>query len=207
MRKIENNPRFQAQLARQESATPYIRAALQAARSSQPDEDVLETLRLQLSTTDDGLDVAVEISSHGRSDFISDRRYRLLSALAGQTPVGPIDPNLQALFETEEELGRKPLEAAFRQLSELEPGLEAMASRTPVRTDPEELRGLVGIGARAGTPVLMSDISASIVNQYLRIQAGELRGDVDTPYFEAPRVSGSSGSIGPGAPRRPTAQN
>lgn len=120
-------------------------------------------------------------------EFLSDREFRLLLAVATNTPVRPIDPQLAGLFAEEENLGRLPVRAAFDRLAELEPGLRELESskvsavRTPARLQndghrPGREQDLVGIRARSGMALLRSDSSDSIARQYLGINAGRIKG-------------------------------
>jgi len=101
---------------------------------------------------------------------------------------------LADLFTAEAELGRMPLSAAFARLVELEPGLlELVASQTTAKTRPP-LGKLVGIVARSDNPLLHSDISASIVLQYLTTLGKQ--GDTEVTYFsDLRRLKQRSGSF------------
>jgi hypothetical protein len=168
-RRIRSTPEFQERVERQQRAVPYWMAARDLAYSSMPDEQVQAELRSRLGTDDIALADAIEFSAHRRSDFISDRGFRLLSAVAEDAPVRPIDPALVDLFNQEEEIGRLPLGEAFQRLAQLEPGLKGVAAQAESEAigergghlyDPKTDRvsgrntgQLVGIAARSGVPL------------------------------------------------------
>lgn len=183
----------------------YLNAAHKLDYSPLSDDEALRELRERVDHDPSGLRLAVEHSSGVRADFISDRTFRLLSALAGGTSVRPIDRDRAELFEQEEALGRLPLHEACEYLSELEPGLlglerdsgESAGPPGPRPYDrqvdraaaPNEQKRLVGIGARSGAPLLSSPIAAGIVRQYLAVRAGGTRrASLHASYFDAPEV-------------------
>jgi hypothetical protein len=154
------------------------------------------------------------MASFRRSDYLSDRIFRLLSALLDDTAVRPIDPDLAELFEEEARLGRMPLRDAFQQLAALEPGLSEFPEAAPPipkrftfkmsRSAPTSPPKLVGAEARSRNPILMSDISASIVRQYVAVSTGEVQGDLSESYFDRPAMGVfTASSLG----RRPNATN
>jgi len=161
---------------------------------SLPDEDARLELHSQLRRSRRGLGAAVKRASLDRTDYLSDRRFRLLAAELESAPVRGMDPALADLFTAEAELGRMPLSAAFARLVELEPGLlELVASQTTAKTRPP-LGKLVGIVARSDNPLLHSDISASIVLQYLTTLGKQ--GDTEVTYFsDLRRLKQRSGSF------------
>jgi hypothetical protein len=220
-RRVQNDPAFREQLEqreRQKHGAPYWKAAREVAYSSLSDEQALEELRSVIGSDERALAGAIESLADRRSDFLADRQFRLLTAIAENAPVRPIDPALAVLFKQEEELGRLPLAQAFQRLTELEPGLGTLDNagselpdargkapeNAPAGTSSEEIKRLVGIRARSGNALLMSDISASIVKQYVAIRSGRTRADLDTPYFDAPRARSFSSST---AVPRPHVQN
>jgi hypothetical protein len=109
------------------------------------------------------------------------------------------------LFGDEEALGRLPLREAFRRLAALEPELRYLATwdlETPAAAfgprpydqssdrpaADRAAQELVGPGARSQIPIMRSDIAASIVRQYLAINARRTPGDLAKPYFVSPRL-------------------
>ncbi len=209
-------------------AVPYMKQARAAAYSTLTDEQARERLLSSVEEDEIGLEVAIELSGRQRGDFISDRAFRLLAAVADGSTVSPIDQTLASLFGQEEELGRLPLREAFNRLATMEPDLRYLATwemdRTVDTSHPRPYdqgtdrqstdrqqsnhaaQQLVGVGARSEIPILRSDIAASIVRQYLEIDAGRMRGDVGKPYFDAPRQVIYSDPV-PGSPKRPAGED
>jgi len=138
--------------------------------------------------------------THRQDDYIDDRAYRLLAAVATGTPVAPISPERAELFAREEAIGRMPMEQAFQRLAEIEPGLldlQAKAETVEQNGDPrgcglpkhikEPLHRLIGGGARSDDELLHTTLATSIVYQYLEILAGNTRfGTPDIAYFDSP---------------------
>jgi hypothetical protein len=202
--RVAASPAIQEETAQLIRASPYLKAARDLAYSTMPDDHALRELQSRVERDEVGLEVAIGQTAGRRSDYISDRAFRLLSPVAERTQVRPIDRAFADLFAHEEELGRLPLREAFKVLADLEPGLRDLATRgmvsgvdasTPRPFDQQAVRRpgraeesrLVGIGAGSETPLLGSDIAASIVRQYLDIDAGRMPGDLNKPYFDAPR--------------------
>jgi hypothetical protein len=135
-----------------------------------------------------------------RRDSIDDRAYRLLAAVAADSPVAPIRPELAELFAREEALGRIPMQQAFEQLAEIEPGLRDLSRQAAAAANsggsedwglPKDLRervnDLLDGGARSDDALLHSNLATSIVEQYLLILAGDTRvGTPEVSYFDAP---------------------
>lgn len=192
------------QLAKPE--VPYMRAARQFALSSMDDEDARHAIEQRVPFDRAGIRAAVQRASITRSDYLSDREFRLLAAIADGGPVRPIDPALADLFEQERELGQMPLADAYAHLAELKPRLltlenEPVPPRPPDNADSDarkrawkargayedRLEHLVGIAANKNVPILRSDIAAGIVMQYLDVKAGLMPGKLTDSYFNAPR--------------------
>lgn len=167
---------------RRQRAKPYARyldGACHLACSSMDDEDARRVIEQRVPFDKAGITRAVEGASRTRSDYLSDRQFRPLSAIADRGPVRPIDPFLAELFTQERELGQMRVADAFTRLAELEPRLRSVEQepappRGPDTSDYKEfkrasraaaaytdpLRGLVGVAAKKRLPILMSDISA-----------------------------------------------
>jgi hypothetical protein len=208
--------------ARMESEHHPRWAARDLAFSRLSDEEACLQLR-QLAGHDlEAVRRAAKRAEIKRSDYISDRTFRLLSAVADNKPVRPIEPALAGLFGEEEAIGRLPLQRAFDYLAELEPALrelERMPPDPPLpplsppgsngafggrRAKLNERRSLtsdlVGIRARSDRPLLRSDISASIVRQYLAFR-DESPCELSRAYFDSPQLGSSSGELFDGVDR------
>lgn len=215
----------QGPYARMESEHRPRWAARDLAFSRLPDEEACLRLRQLVGDDPEAVRRAAKRAEIKRSDYISDRTFRLLSAVAENKPVRPIDPALAGLFGEEEAIGRLPLQQAFDYLAELEPALRALERMPPdpplPPLRPAESNGafggrrvklnerrsltsdLVGIKARSDRPLLRSDISASIVRQYLAFR-DESPCELSRAYFDSPRVDTASGEFIDG-PDRPEA--
>jgi hypothetical protein len=199
LKRIEASPGVQAQVARSERTAPVTRAARKAAHSPLDDATVAAELGEQLDAAPSVTEEAIPQFDR-RDDYINDRAYRLLKAVAAETAVEQIPPERAELFREEEALGRMPMEDAFRRLCELEPGLGNAKTQTERAATsgnseacglPKELREplarLVGGGARSDRELLHSSLATSIVHQYLGILAGDQRsGAPEVSYFESP---------------------
>ncbi len=199
LKRIEASPRVQAQMASLERTGPVILAARNAAYSACDDEAAKAKLCDRIQVGPQLVDEALSNFDH-RADYIADRAYRLLAAVAAGTVVAPIPQEQAELFGQEEAIGRAPIERAFEQLAAIEPGLLDAKRRaetiqreadpsgrglpTPVR---EQLGQLVGGGARSDHQLLHSTLATSVVHQYLAILVGNSRlGTPDVAYFDNP---------------------
>jgi hypothetical protein len=222
LKRIEANPTFQEHLARAERSEPFEKAAGELSRSRMSDDEALGELRSRVPDNEVGLANAVRLASVRRTDYLNDREYRLLSALADGMPVRDMDPALADLFEAERELGWLPLTEACERLVALEPRLGDVMNRaqapgfrrrdgesardTAKRARPlrEDVSALLGYSGQR-YPLLRSDISASIFLQYIWVMTNGRRRDLlSTPYFAERHVrQSSSGSLD----LRPSATN
>lgn len=195
--------------ARRQTDSPerlYFRAAFKLAASSMDDEDARRAIEERVPFDQAGIAKAVGRTKGHRSDYLFDRAFRLLSAIAAGEPVRPIDPANAELFTQERELGQMPLADAFARLAELEPRLLTLDQEPPPFPNPDtadrkerkraararvdaldKLDDLLGADAEKGLPILQSDISASIARQYLSVRAGTMPGNLTDSYFTAPR--------------------
>jgi len=204
---------------RSSSITMICRAAARQARTDLDDTDAKATLEPQVRAQRDGIAAAVDALRRRRADFIGDRAFRLLDAVARNAPVEPIAAEKITLFAQEAELGRLPLPEAYARLVELEPRLDRVAVRsrrevsethtTPRmrlfsmidqgKTHRSELRGLVGPCAQHGEPLMRSELALSIALQlqYLAVMRGELPQDASSSsYFSSRRrVAVRSGTL------------
>jgi hypothetical protein len=199
LKRIEASPGIQERIARSERTMPVTDAAHKAAFSPLDDETVKAKLREDLDAEPEIVEEAVA-HFHRLDDYIGDRSYRLLSAVAAGTAVASVPPERAALFAQEEEIGRMPMEQAFQRLAEIESGLLNLKSRAETlekNGDPsgcglpkhikKPLHRLVGGGARSDNDLLHTTLATSIVHQYLEILAGNTRfGTPDVAYFDSP---------------------
>ncbi|MHB1571687.1 MAG: hypothetical protein ACYC0H_21125 [Solirubrobacteraceae bacterium] len=205
MESIEALPAVQAATERSRRSRPFTSEAGDAAYSSGSDEELVAELRARVPDDDFGLEAAIEQTARDRSNFINDRAHRLLRAISEGGPVIGIDPAVADLFQQEQALGRLPLREAFARLAEHDPGLLELDGRDDVTSSPD-VTDLVGIKARSHDPLLMSDISASIVMQYLDAVNKERSHELEAPYFESRRMGWTSFATSTG-PTRPNATN
>lgn len=191
------------QIAYQKRVVELSIEAEKAAYSSLDDSQAKALLAERLSAlaerpSADSIDAAQAILSR-RSEYVSNRAYRLLSAIADDTPVVPMPQHLEQLFAQEEALGRMPLDRAFQHLAEMEPRLRDLEQQMSREiADPEHRSGLtrnvhavlvslVGVGADRDHTLLGTNLAASIARQYLEILGGTtILGNISTPYFDAP---------------------
>lgn len=216
--------------ARRQMAMPdvlYIREAMRFAPSSMDDEDARREIEQRVPFDQAGITAAVQRMARNRSDYLSDRAFRLLAAIADGGPVRPIDPALADLFTQERELGQMPLADAFARLAELEPRLLALEhepAAPPIASDDagnkerklswkamagyvEKLDDLVGLDASKRLPILRSDISVGIVMQFLEVKAGVMPGKLTDSYFNSPHRIASSSLSSSRKDARPQATN
>lgn len=198
IRRIEALPAVQSAKEHGERIGPVLRAARTLAYLPLGDELAKNQLSEQLPA-DAALEEALA-SIAEREDYISDRVYRLLAAVAAQTTVEPIPSRNTDLFAEEESLGRLPLEQAFQHLAGIEPDLLGLRSRAQTARTQEghervlpkdldqELKRLVGGAAQRENRLLRSDLASSIAQHYMRLLLGDAQyGPADMAFFENPR--------------------
>ncbi len=205
LKRIEASPGVQERIARSERTMPVTGAAHKAAFSPLDDETVKAKLREDLDADPEIVEEAVALEEavahfHRLDDYIGDRSYRLLSAVAAGTAVASVPPERAELFAQEESIGRVPIEQAFQRLAKIEPGLLNLKSQAETLEKNGDSRGcglpkhikeplhrLVGGGARSDNDLLHTTLATSIVHQYLEILAGNTRfGTPDVAYFDSP---------------------
>lgn len=197
-RRFERIPSVGAQIAHQKQAVEVSIEAEKVACSSLEDSEAKAMLAERLSADPSSIDAARTVLSR-RCDYLSDRAYRLLSAIGDDTPVAPMAQDLEQLFSQEEALGRMPLDQAFRYLAEMEPRLLNMEQQMIKElADTEHSPGLtqsihralvdlVGVSAGRDRTLIGTNLAASIVRQYLEIRGGVTAlGSINMPYFDAP---------------------
>ena len=167
------------------AGTAVIRAALGAAYSSASDDDA--TLRLSNETAPDPTAIreAQRFFESRRDEFINDRAYRLLVALArGDGWVPAISEANRERFDSEAHLGRLPLRDAFALLADRKPELRSLASSAATCPTPSDI-----LLDPAGHPdsLCESNLAVSIATQFLAIQRGQHEGDPATSYFALPK--------------------
>ena len=199
-KRIEALPSVQAEKERYERTGPSETAAIELAHSRLDDETTTAKLRERLDASPAVLKEATIAMSKHREDYLRDRAYRLLSAVAADGPVQPVPPERAELFAREEALGHMPIREAFALLAESEPRLANMERRARARSRPPDagcqlaedisrpLHRLVGGGAEVEDELLRTSLATSIVHQYLQLLSGD-EGSVstDTPYWELPK--------------------
>lgn len=197
-KRFERIPSVSAQISHQKQAVEVSIEAEKVARSSLEDPQAKAMLAKRLSANASSIDTARTALSR-RCDYVSNRAYRLLSAVDDDTPVAPVAQHLEQLFSQEEALGRMPLDQAFRYLAEIEPRLLSMKQqmiKEPTDTEHSSrlttsthraLVDLVGVNADRDRTLIGTNLAASIVRQYLEIRGGVTTlGSIDVPYFDAP---------------------
>lgn len=185
------------------------RAAMRHARSTLDDEAARAMLDQEVGDRRASVGAAVDALRRDRFNFLGDRAYRLLDAVARVTPVDVIAAENLTLFAREEELGRTRMDVAYSRLAELEPRLGCLAeqgssavpeadtappppkrvhSARSERNGRAELRGLVGPSAQHPDALVRSELALSIALQYAAILSGELsREGMTSSYFCAHR--------------------
>jgi hypothetical protein len=187
-----------------DAAQAVYGAATRQARRAVDDEQAKTTLGHEVYTHGDGVRKALELLRRDRTEFVSDRAYRLLDAVAREAPVDAIAADELVIFEREEELGRASVAAAFAQLAEMEPRLNEVAQCSRVATLESSshasellaarrrqgalLRDLIGPLAQHDDPLIRSQLALSVVSHYLAIVMGELPAECRTEsYFSTRR--------------------
>ena len=94
LRRIEANPAVREASARAARAEAFTRVVRGLAYSPNSDAEPLSELRSRVPDDEAGLATAIEQASLRRSDYASDREYRLLASLADHAPVRGMDPAL-----------------------------------------------------------------------------------------------------------------
>ena len=216
MKRIEALPSVQAERERSARTAPSETAARKLAHSRLDDEIASAKLRERVDASRAVLKEATIAMSKHRGDYLHDRAYRLLSAVAADGPVQPIPPERAELFAREEALGHMPIREAFALLAQSEPRLADMERRAGARSRPPDagcqlgedisrpLHRLVGGGAEADDELLRTSLATSIVHQYLRLLGDEDVGTSSkTPYWVLPKqIAVFTGTFGR-RPRKP----
>lgn len=134
---------------------------------------------------------AREFLKDRRSEYLTDRAYRLVVAAITGGPVMAVDIDKEKLFSAEAELGRLPINDAFARITELCSRLEYTRHR--VEADPttygnamlKEVGGMVGPRSDHIEGLARSRVAVGIAMEYLAILSGDTRrGGIDTCYFD-----------------------
>jgi hypothetical protein len=173
------------------------------------DADACIALRLQLAEEDGIIHTAIKKLAEEREDYLSDRAFRLLSAVAAGSAVRPLDPALSAVFTRERALGHLPLTEAFRELGLVEPGLVELSQAAEAITDwkaekralTRQLGWLAGARARSGDRLMRSDLIASLILQYLTAVARSDHDVLTKPFLGNRRTWMDTGLPGPARSR------
>jgi hypothetical protein len=174
------------------------RAAVRIARSSLDDEHAKRELERDVVGYHDGVREAATALGKHRTEFVTDRAFRLLDAVLREAPVQAISPEYRDTFLREEELGRINVTSAFERLVAIEPRLGECAGALLQTLLPnqendkfsfgEQLSTLVGPGAQHPDPLVRSQLALSIASYYIAIVEGKLPSDTkDEAYFSARR--------------------
>lgn len=122
--RVEAMPSVQAMKERQERVAPVRRAVYGVAQRAIEDAAAMRELEEKLAGKEaEVVELLTDRSFMVRDDFESDRRYRLLAAVASRSEVEPMPPWRASLFSEEQELGSLPMDQAFQKLAEVEPRL------------------------------------------------------------------------------------
>jgi hypothetical protein len=161
-----------------------FRAANAAARSDVDDETARKRVASAIETNRRGIKPVLAHLEAARPTFISDRSRRLLTAVSEDSPnVAPPPSQYATIFRREEELGRLPINEAFRSLIAIEPRLAGITATG------SDLAMVLGPLASGGDDLSRSDLALSIASHYLEAQS-EDGPELDTgcAYFDAPLV-------------------
>jgi hypothetical protein len=170
------------------------RAACAAARREDSDTAAAELLRAEIRDDRRGVARALRWLGTNRDEYVCDRAYRVLHAIATNKPVEPIRPAVAAVFEREAELGRAPLARAFEILVELEPRLRDLQSMEDENVWGKRLTELLGPNALGDDALVRSQLALSVASHYLTF-GSDGRASKDITYFAAPvKVVTRSGS-------------
>jgi hypothetical protein len=172
-------------------ASEVSRKAVNVACSDMKDEQAVERLRGIAAKNSSGAARALEGLSRMRSEYSTDRAYRLLRAAVDGVRV-PLPPSeSRELFDREEKLGRLPIERAIATLVALEPRLGRTASEgAPAigRSQLLRLKSVMGPGSDNPDPLVRSNLALSVVSQYLELgDDGANPSDGEVSYFGARR--------------------
>jgi len=186
-------------------------AARRAAESPLGDEEARKELEAAVAEHPDGIEQVLALWRGQRDDYVKDRAFRLLSAVASGGPVEPMPVESAEQFERERELGQLPLREAFARLKELYPYLagieeDVIAGRVAVPPVKGGSGFEVPLGRTFGhaDPLLRSDLALNVAIAYLDA-IPEAPGSMvlDTPFFSAPRRKGVSTGMLLGRPTPP----
>jgi hypothetical protein len=179
------------------------RAATRVAESPLGDEEARRELEAAVAPHPEGVELVLALWRGLRYDYVQDRAFRLLSAVAAAGPVEPMPPESAELFERERELGQLPLGEAFARLKALYPTLaeieqDVVSGSLAVNSE----RGIsvfdVPLGRAVGhaDPLLRSDLALNVAIAYLDSLAG-VPGSMalEAPLFSAARRKGVSTGV------------
>jgi hypothetical protein len=171
---------------------------MRAARSAKSDGDAMPALVTSVAVAQAGAQRALAILSVRRSDYLSDRAFRLLSAamVPGATVV-PEEGTGGSLYRQEERLGRLPLKQAYAELVEREPRLRevdpaAQAKQAidgleePGKRTSPSVEALVGPRAEHADPVMRSRLALDIARCYIQSAKEQRNEKLDVSYFANP---------------------
>jgi hypothetical protein len=199
-RRFESTPGVRGQVEHQKRVVEISIEAERAACSSLDDSQAKTMLAARLSSDLTPTSIAAARARLvERTEYISERAYRLLTAIVDDCPVAPVPQEMEQRFMREEALGRMPLDGAFQYLAEMEPRLrdvEQQMSRELAalgqctgltQSAHKALIDLVGVGVSRDDTLLSTNLAASIARQYLEIRGGITSlGNTRTSYFDAP---------------------
>ena len=140
---------------------------------------------------------AMKIFAATRDEYLNDRAYRLLAAVADNRFVEPIAPSNAQRFSQEMRLGQMPLAEAFAQLAVGEPRIAKLALVGPGadRMSSFPLAAILGPIGDTDEELGRSRLALSVAHQYLAVRRGEIDVDESVPYFAAPvKVASRSGA-------------
>lgn len=179
------------------------RAAAHQARSILDDEHAKNALAREIATRRNGIAGALAALGKKRGEFVTDRAFRLLDAIARDAQVDAIAPENVPMFSRERELGRANVAQACSRLAEIEPRLASYfvgrgSDKQRKRADSSRDRGtraptspvrtLVGPTAHSSDPLIRSQLALCVVYHYLAILDGKLPPEAAAePYFSSRR--------------------
>jgi hypothetical protein len=174
--------------------SPGRSAAYRAARRSAAldcdDEAARALLAQEVAPGQGDSEAALKLLGRNRDEFLPDRAFRLLYAVAHRLPVEPMRGETQEPFRREERLGKLPLATAYTELVELEPRLSDAESSKPSSSETPAgmpLSMLLGPNAQHSDPLVRSQLALSIAAQHEAVVRGELdQGQANISYFAAP---------------------
>ena len=201
--RILQSPQMQESQRQYGLANPVVTVARRLAGSPASDEELAIRMRGRANDPE-AVEFALRELQPRRADFLDDRAYRILQAVATGRPVAPVDPASEENFRVQERLARLPLKDAFAALAELAPGLRQLEGLVvdggwrADAADPEmgadayvsqRVDEILESSDASSAPAVGSVVARTIASLYLMIISGGLPvGDVNSPLLSGDEV-------------------